>query len=108
MPSISNLYKQVYTLLDSACFVMGSINVPDGSWGLELEFPILSLFKSLLLMKLSVAPESTRTCLLVVECKDFKRVGICSDLYLLAKTIFDSTFSRCTQTDRVASFKNPL
>ena len=70
-------------------------------------FPILSLFRSLLLIKLSVAPESTRTCLSVIECKDFKRVGICSDLYLLAKTIFNSTFNRCAQTDRVASFKNP-
>ena len=59
-------------------------------------------------MKLSVAPESTRTCLLVVECEDFKRVGIRSDLYLLANTIFDSNLRRRTQTDGVAIFKNPL
>ena len=69
-------------------------------------FPVLSLFRSLLLIKLSVAPESTRTCLLVVECEDFKRVGICSDLYLLANTIFDSNFNRRAQTVGVASFKN--
>ena len=75
---------------------------------LSWSFPILSLFRSLLLMKLSVAPESMRTCLLVVECKDFKRVGIHSDLYLLVKTIFDSTFSRHAQTNGVASFKNLL
>ena len=58
-------------------------------------------------MKLSVAPESTRPCLLVVECKDFKRVGICIDLNLLVNTIFDSSLRRCTQTDGVAIFKNP-
>ena len=58
-------------------------------------------------MKLSVAPESTKTCLSVVKCEDFKRVGIHSDLYLLANTIFDSTFSRHAQANRVASFKNP-
>ena len=59
-------------------------------------------------MKLSVAPESTRTCLLVVECEDFKRVGIRSDLNLLANTIFNSNLRRRAQTDRVAIFKNPL
>ena len=57
-------------------------------------------------MKLSVAPESTRTCLSVVECEDFKRVGIRSDLNLLANTIFDSNLRRRAQTDRVAIFKN--
>ena len=74
---------------------------------LSWSFPILDLFRSLLLMKLSVAPESTKTCLSVIECEDFKRVGIHSDLYLLVNTIFDSNFNRCTQTDRVTSFKNP-
>ena len=59
-------------------------------------------------MKLSVAPESTRTCLSVVECEDFKRVGIRSDLNLLANTIFDSNLRRRAQTDGVAFFKNPL
>ena len=59
-------------------------------------------------MKLSVAPESTRTCLSVVECEDFKRVGIRSDLNLLVKTIFDSNLRRRAQTDGVAIFKNPL
>ena len=58
-------------------------------------------------MKLSVAPEFTRTCLSVVECEDFKRVGICGDLNLLANTIFDSNLRRRAQTDRVAIFKNP-
>ena len=59
-------------------------------------------------MKLSVAPESTRTCLSVVEYEDFKRVGIRSDLNLLANTIFDSNLRRHAQTDGVAIFKNPL
>ena len=58
-------------------------------------------------MKLSVAPESTITCLLVVESEDFKRVGIRSDLNLLANTIFDSNLRRHAQTDGFASFKNP-
>ena len=57
-------------------------------------------------MKLLVAPESMRTCLLVVECKDFNRVGIRSDLNLLANTIFDSNLRRRAQTDGVAIFKN--
>ena len=74
---------------------------------LSLSFPIFSLFRSLLQMKLLVAPESTRTCLLVVKCKGFKRVGIHSNLYLLAKTIFNCNFNRHAQTNRVASFKNP-
>ena len=59
-------------------------------------------------MKLSVAPESTRNCLSVVECEDFKRVGIRSDLNLLANTIFDSSLRRRAQTDGVAIFKNLL
>ena len=57
-------------------------------------------------MKLSVAPESTRTCLLVVECEDINRVGIRSDLNLLANTIFDSNLRRRTQTNGVGIFKN--
>ena len=59
-------------------------------------------------MKLSVAPESMRTCLSVVECKDFNRVGICSDLNLLVNTIFDYSLRRRAQTDGVAIFKNLL
>ena len=74
----------------------------------SLSLPILRCFKSLEQMKLSVAPESTRTFLSVVECEDFKRVGIHSDLYLLTSTFFDSSFSRRAQTDGVAIFKNPL
>ena len=38
-------------------------------------------------MKLSVAPESVRTCLSAVECDFCKRVGIRRDLYLQAKTL---------------------
>ena len=57
-------------------------------------------------MKLSVAPESTRPCLSVVKCKDFNRVGIRSDLNLLANSIFDSNLRRHAQTDGVAIFKN--
>ena len=58
-------------------------------------------------MKLSVAPESMRTCLSVVKYEDFKRVGICSNLNLLANTIFNSNLRRRAQTDGVAIFKNP-
>jgi hypothetical protein len=38
-------------------------------------------------MKLSVDPESTRTCLSALECELCKRVGIRKDLYLHAKTL---------------------
>jgi hypothetical protein len=48
----------------------------------RFNFPIFILLRSLLLMKLSVAPESMRTCLSAFECVLCKRVGICNDLYL--------------------------
>ena len=51
MPSISDLYKQVYTILDSACFVMSAVNIPDGSWGLELEFSNFESFQELIAYK---------------------------------------------------------
>ena len=105
MPSISNPYKHIYALSDSACFVMSAVNVPDGSWVFKMESSNLESLQEFN-MKLSVALESTKTCLSVVECEDFKRVGIHSDLYLLVKIIFNSTFSRHAQTNRVASFKN--
>ena len=56
-------------------------------------------------MKLSVAPESTRTCLLAVECEVCKRVGICRDLYLQAKTLLSPSMR--AQAVGVARPKNP-
>jgi hypothetical protein len=57
------------------------------------------------LLKLSVAPESTRTCLSAVVCDVSKRVGIHSDLYLQAKTLLIPKV--CAQAVGVAPFKNP-
>jgi hypothetical protein len=57
-------------------------------------------------MKLSVAPESTRTCLSAVECEVCKRVGIRSDLYLQAKTLLIPKVR--AQAVGVAPFKNPI
>jgi hypothetical protein len=55
-------------------------------------------------MKLLVAPESTRTCLLAFECDDCKRVGICRLLYLQVKTLLSP--SVCAQAVGVAHLKN--
>jgi hypothetical protein len=55
-------------------------------------------------MKLSVAPESMRTCLSAVECEVCKRVGICRDLYLQAKTLLSPKV--CAQAVGVAPLKN--
>src|ERR1700761_7028965 len=68
-------------------------------------FPIFILFRSLSLMKLSVAPESTRTCLSAFECALCKRVGIRIDLYLQVNTLL--TPNTCAQAVGVACFKNP-
>ena len=56
-------------------------------------------------MKLSVAPESTRTCLLAFECDDCKRVGIRRLLYLQAKTLLSPNVH--AQAVGVALLKNP-
>jgi hypothetical protein len=56
-------------------------------------------------MKLSVAPESTRTCLSAVECEVCKRVGIRRDLYLQAKTLLSPKVH--AQAVGVAPLKNP-
>ena len=56
-------------------------------------------------MKLSVAPEPTRTCLLAIECDVCKRVGIHRDLYLQAKTLLSPSVR--TQAIGVARPKNP-
>jgi hypothetical protein len=67
--------------------------------------PILNLFRSFVLMKLSVAPESTRTCLSALVCEDCKRVGIRKLLYLHAKTVFTPKVR--AQAVGVAPLKNP-
>ena len=73
---------------------------------LRLALPIFNLFKSLSLMKLSVAPESTRTCLSALEYKLCKRVGIHSDLYLHLKIIHNPRMH--AQATGGIHFKNPL
>jgi hypothetical protein len=67
--------------------------------------PIFIRFRSLLLMKLSVAPESTSTCLSAFECDDCKRVGIRELLYLHAKTLLIPKVRAQAVGD--APFKNP-
>ena len=57
-------------------------------------------------MKLSVAPESTRTCLSAFVCELCKSVGIRSDRYLQANTLLSP--SARAQAVGVAHFKNPL
>jgi hypothetical protein len=56
-------------------------------------------------MKLSVAPESMRTCLSAVECEVCKRVGIRRDLYLQANTLLSPKVR--AQAVGVAPLKNP-
>jgi hypothetical protein len=56
-------------------------------------------------MKLSVAPESTSTCLLAFECDDCNRVGIRKLLYLHAKTLLIPKVRAQAVGD--APFKNP-
>src|ERR1700761_6972428 len=68
-------------------------------------FPIFILFRSLSLMKFSVAPESTSTCLLAIECAVLNRVGIRRLLYLHLNTLV--TPNARAQADGFAPFKNP-
>src|SRR5580693_8176091 len=49
----------------------------------RFRFPIFILLRSLLLMKLLVAPESTITCLLALECVHCNKTGIFISPYLL-------------------------
>ena len=57
-------------------------------------------------MKLSVAPKSTRTCLMALEYKLCKRVGVHSDLYLHLKIVHIPRM--CAQAVGSIHFKNPL
>ena len=66
---------------------------------------IFMYFRTMVLMKLSVASESTRTSFLAFWCED-NRVGICRLLCLHANTLFIPKIV-CTQTDGVAHLKNP-
>ena len=56
-------------------------------------------------MKLSVAPESTRICLLAFVCELCNNVGIRNDQYLQANTLLSPNV--CTQAVGVARAKNP-
>src|ERR1700681_3067412 len=69
-------------------------------------FPIFIRFNSCSLMKLSVAPESTRTCLSALECELCKRVGIRSDLYLHLKIRLTPKVRAQATGD--TCFKNPI
>src|ERR1700761_9228406 len=69
-------------------------------------FPIFILFRSLSLIKFSVAPESTSTCLSAIECAVLNRVGIRRLLYLHLNTLV--TPKARPQADGSAPFKNPL
>jgi hypothetical protein len=66
---------------------------------------IFICFRSLVQMKLSVAPESTSTCLSAFECDDCKRVGIHKLLYLHAKTLLSPKVR--AQAVGGAPLKNP-
>ena len=57
-------------------------------------------------MKLSVAPESTSTCLSALECELCKRVGIRRLLYLHVKTLLIPKMR--AQAAGGIQFKNPL
>ena len=67
--------------------------------------PIFILLRSLVLIKLSVAPESTSTCLSALECFDCKRVGIFKLRYLQANTLLSPKVR--AQAVGVAPLKNP-
>ena len=56
-------------------------------------------------MKLSVAPESTSTDLLALECELCTIVGILNDQYLQVNTLFSC--NRFAQADGVTRVKNP-
>src|SRR6201996_1355341 len=73
---------------------------------LSESFPIFILFRSFSLMKFSVAPESTSTCLSAIECAVLNRVGIRRLLYLHLNTLV--TPKARTQADGSVPFKNPL
>ena len=45
MPSISSLYKQVYTLLNSAWFIVSSIYILDSSWSFEFKYSYFESFQ---------------------------------------------------------------
>ena len=67
--------------------------------------PIFICFRTLVLMKLSVAPESTRISFSAFLCEDCNRVGIFKLLYLHANTLL--TPKARAQAVGVALLKNP-
>ena len=72
----------------------------------SFRLPIFINFRTLVLIKLSVAPESTSTSFPVFRCEDCNRVGIFKLLCLHVNTLFIPKIVR-TQTDGVAHLKNP-
>ena len=75
-----------------------------GVWSRSL--PIFILFRIFSLMKLSVAPESTRTSRSAFARAVCKRVGIFKDLYLHANTLLSHKVR--AQAAGFAPFKNPI
>ena len=72
----------------------------------SFRLPIFMNFRTLVLIKLSVAPESTSTSFPVFRCEDCNRVGIFKLLCLHVNTLFIPKIVRA-QTDGVAHLKNP-
>ena len=66
---------------------------------------IFICFRTLVLMKLSVAPESMRISFSAFLCEDYNRVGIFKLLYLHANTLLTPKVR--AQAVRVAHLKNP-
>src|SRR5882757_7187189 len=103
--SLTCTYRFTHSLIVPALLWVPSMFqmvLGDFNWSL----PIFIRFRSFVLMKLSVAPESTSTCLSAVEDEDFNRVGICNDLYLLTNVLFSPSLE-CALAIGVARFKNP-
>src|SRR6266702_2176984 len=97
--------RSTYSLIDPALLWVPSIFqmyrcLESGS------FPIFILLRSLLLMKLSVAPESTSTSCWAFTCFDCKIVSILRDLYLHKNTFLSPKVH--AMATWVAPFKNPI
>ena len=83
---------------------MGTINVPDGSWGVEFELSNLESFQEFAANEVVCGSWVHENLSFGCQNEDFKGVGIHSDLYLLTKVLFN--FNKHAQAIRVACFKN--
>src|SRR6266571_230149 len=97
--------RSTYSLIDPALLWVPSIfQMYLGFF--RGSFPIFILLRSCLLMKLSVAPESTSTFCSAFMCFDCIIVGILRDLYLHENTFLSPKVH--TMATWVAPFKNPI